>query len=224
MKETIAGRILKKFELKEMAPQLIEPLSSTITSEVCSWIEKVYQSWKKTPSNYNLKRLHLSGLSDKKYHIYQLINAKYGTSKVNFIFQIHEEKCVLFSKYEVKKRKGLPIETVTQVLLWRDKTVTSTSNIPSHEVTEKIIFPMTGGLLCDKQQTSNGRNAWEYIVKTLGYDKGNIVGVYDSMKKKFIKFETREEYDETIDQYYSHDFSSIRYQIAIINKDKVNGI
>lgn len=205
-------------KLREMAPQMIEPLDSSLPKDVCLWLEKVFKAWKKESTLYDLKRLSIPGLSDKQFHIYQLKNARYGSSKYNFIFQMKEEKCIMFSKYIVKKMKGLPTDTVTQCLLWRDKAVSRNSNIPSNIITTKVIFPMTGGLLCDTQQTDNGRNAWEYIVQRLGYDSGNLVGVYDNQVKKFIEIPTQEEYDETTDQYYSTDSSSKRYQIAIIRK------
>ena len=78
-------------KLREMAPQMIEPLDTSLPKDVCVWLERVFKAWKKEPTLYDLKRLSIPGLSDKQFHIYHLKNTRYGSSKYNFIFQMKEE-------------------------------------------------------------------------------------------------------------------------------------
>ena len=213
-----ARKLLERLRSLSESPQKIDPITDTdIISNVKNWIEKIWDNEGVNNPNFDIRPVKIPYSAN----VYRMDRAKLNSKKYNIIFQIESGKCKFFSIWKnTGKLKNIPIPSITQVLLWKDKTE-ARQGVSSYQVTKHILFPMTGGLLCDKQQTEEEHRAWNYIALTLGFELGNIVGVYDNLYKQFTEFLSWDEYNSEMPKFFGTSIENRRYQLCIIDSDRV---
>lgn len=80
--------------------------------------------------------------------------------KEGSVFIPYDDKLFVYIQYHTYKYPFLPVATVTQTKIWRDKAVI-VKNTFSPDLFFNIMLPITGAVLSDKEQTSDGQEFWK---------------------------------------------------------------
>lgn len=113
------------------------------------------------------------------------------------IYLIADDQLVYYVKYGARKLKYLP-ETITQFVLWRKLNITISPAF-TENLFFKVILPITGSVMSDREQTVYGQNFWRRRLDQ-AYNRGYQVYLVDLSGQRIHTVESTRDLDRLLDK------------------------
>jgi len=168
------------------------------------------------PKEMNLK-MYADMAKDKRKKILEEWNEEvflYSLPDKYVVLDLKNQKIVYLVQYVKKKIFGK--SGITQVQVWRDRTVVTTKGL-AERIFFNYLFPQADCIVTDKQQTSYGRAFWESRIYE-AFGKNLPVYLLDQNAKTQTYLESSYEFDDLANTWWGDDPKYQGRKIAICHK------
>jgi len=168
------------------------------------------------PKEMNLK-MYADMVKDKRKKIIEELGEEiylYSLPDKYVVLDLKNQKIVYLVQYVKKKIFGKT--GITQIQVWRDRTVAATKGI-AEKIFFNTLFPQADCIVTDKQQTSYGRAFWETRIYE-AFGKNLPIYLLDQNAKTQTLLETSYDFDDLADTWWGEDSKYQGRKIAICHK------